>query len=155
MYSRNKYDRKSEYSIPPRYDGNAFRRYTQSSRTINGVDEMKAAWQRREKEDIIISEADQTSDLSEPVNTAYYENNECNPDGLCENEPVTECVLRGNKPCEEDKSSSPFDALSGLFDKISYEELLIGAIILVLAGENTNGECSSVILALVILLALR
>ena len=155
MYSRNKYDKKCEYSIPPRYDGNAFRRYNQSSRMTNGVDEVKAAWERRAKEDIIIPEHEQASEITEPQEETCGITDVC---AGCEddsteslNEPSAEC----GEGSEKTHFSSVFDALSGIFEKISCEELLIGAIILVLAGENKNGECTSAILALVILLAVR
>lgn len=183
MYSRMRYEREREYTVPPRYDGNAFRMYNQSDRLTTGADEVKAAWRRREDAqthgsapESQIPMSDSTSDTHErsPFTVDQPPYSSCDIPDFDESEAAEETASGENITVERTESDaerptdtavimpspprrSPFDALTGILGRFSYEDALIGAIILVLAGENGSGneECSPAILALIILLALK
>lgn len=168
MYSRNRYDRERgalpRYTPPPRYDGNTFRTYRQSPRLTSGVDEVKAAVARQGLErtetayDDLLSEArdvicetsgdalrEHEASYVEPEQFAYGSGESIVGDRTqAEPEDNAEHRIYGAVP----------DTLAELITKIGYDDILLSALILVLSGEN-SGDCTSVIIALLVLLALR
>lgn len=173
MYSRTRYEREREYTVPPRYDGSTFRMYSQGDRLTTGADEVKAAWRKHEEAELPHDTGSVAGTASEnPGETAakspfVVDEPPFTPDDIsgsddASDQPDGKAAVSSREGDDSyvigpPQRRSPLDALNGLLGRFSYEDALIGALILILAGENDSGneDSSAAILALIILLALK